>query len=171
MQTPLHVVCNGPFAASVIGSAWGDKHTPPTASYLRHGGRVARVWDDSHYYGVSAYTDGAKDEKARMAPQAVVKLCLGAIRACDVVFAWVDGEPGEGTLFELGYAVALGKRVVIAYPHVDMVANAWFAALACTQQIEAPTPAEAFAAAFAPTPATTLVHELARRTTAVSRGL
>jgi nucleoside 2-deoxyribosyltransferase len=169
MQTPLNVVCNGPFAASVIGGAWGNKHTPPSASYLRHGGRVAARIDES--YDACVYKDGAKDEKARMAPQAVVKLCLGAIRACDVVFAWVDGEPGEGTLFELGYAVALGKRVVIAYPHVDTVANAWFAALACTQQIEAPTPAEAFAAAFAPTPATTLVHELARRTTAVSRGL
>jgi nucleoside 2-deoxyribosyltransferase len=170
MKTPLNVVCNGPFAASLGDQcgAWGFKHTSPSAKYVRHGGRVAA--EENEECG-ARYKDGATEERARLSPQALIGLCLGAIRACDVVFAWVDGEPGEGTLFELGYAVALRKRVVIAYPHVDTIANAWFAALACTQQIQAPTPAEAFAAAFAPTPATTLQHELARRTTAVSAGL
>jgi nucleoside 2-deoxyribosyltransferase len=170
MKTPLNVVCNGPFAASLgdDAGAWASKHTSTTARYVRHGGRVAA--DENEDHGV-CHKDGATEEMARLSPQALIGLCLGAIRACDVVFAWVDGEPGEGTLFELGYAVALRKRVVIAYPHVDTIANAWFAALACTQQIQAPTPAEAFAAAFAPTPATTLHHELDRRTTAVSAGL
>jgi nucleoside 2-deoxyribosyltransferase len=170
MKTPFHVVCNGPFAASLGDSAgaWSSKQTSlSNTKYMRHGGRVAMHEEEDGYYP----QHGATEETARLAPQAIIKLCLDAIQACDVVFAWVDGEPGEGTLFELGYAVALKKRVIIAYPHVDTVANAWFAALACTQQIEAPSPAEAFAVAFAATPSTTLVHELARRTTAISQGL
>jgi nucleoside 2-deoxyribosyltransferase len=168
MKTPLNVVCNGPFAASLGDSdgVWNCKHTRGGSKYVRHGGRAA-----VKTYDHETETGGATEEKARLAPQAIIKLCLDAIQACDVVFAWVDGEPGEGTLFELGYAVALKKRVIIAYPHVDTVANAWFAALACTQQIEAPSPAEAFAVAFTATPSTTLVHELARRTTAISQGL
>lgn len=45
-----------------------------------------------------------------------VKLCLDAIDRSDVVFAWIDEPDAYGTLVELGYAKAKGKRVIVAFP-------------------------------------------------------
>jgi hypothetical protein len=38
-----------------------------------------------------------------------------AIKRADLVFAWINSADCYGTLFEIGYAVALGKAVVIAF--------------------------------------------------------
>jgi very-short-patch-repair endonuclease len=43
-------------------------------------------------------------------------LCLKAINRSDIVFAWLDDATAYGTIAELGYASALGKRIVIAVP-------------------------------------------------------
>jgi hypothetical protein len=61
--------------------------------------------------------------EGRMAPE-VVRLCLEAIGKADVLFAWVDQLDCYGTVSEIGYAKALGKRVWIRGPRVfrDM----WF---------------------------------------------
>ncbi|MCC3291260.1 nucleoside 2-deoxyribosyltransferase domain-containing protein [Arthrobacter sp. zg-Y1110] len=48
--------------------------------------------------------------------QATVKLCLDAIDRSDVVFAWIDAKDAYGTLVELGYAKAKGKRIIVAHP-------------------------------------------------------
>ena len=40
-----------------------------------------------------------------------------AIKRADLVFAWINSPDCYGTLFEIGYAVALGKAVVIAFDH------------------------------------------------------
>lgn len=43
----------------------------------------------------------------------VFRMCLEAVRACDVVVAVLDGpDCDSGTCVELGYAWALGKRIV-----------------------------------------------------------
>lgn len=39
--------------------------------------------------------------------------CIGQIKECDAVFAWIDSYDCYGTLFELGYAKGLGKPVFI----------------------------------------------------------
>jgi very-short-patch-repair endonuclease len=41
----------------------------------------------------------------------VTVLCLDAIRRADLVFAWIESRDCYGTLFELGYANALGKEI------------------------------------------------------------
>lgn len=46
----------------------------------------------------------------------VRRLCLAAIRASDIVFAWLDDATAHGTIAEIGYASALGKRILIAVP-------------------------------------------------------
>jgi very-short-patch-repair endonuclease len=43
-------------------------------------------------------------------------LCLAAIDAADIVFAWLDDPTAYGTLVEIGYAKARGKKIVIAAP-------------------------------------------------------
>ena len=47
--------------------------------------------------------------------RAIFNRCLAAIRASDVVFAWIERPDAYGTLAELGYAHACGKRIWIAY--------------------------------------------------------
>jgi len=42
--------------------------------------------------------------------------CIKAIKRADVVYAWIEDLEAFGTLWELGYATALGKRVVVALP-------------------------------------------------------
>jgi len=49
----------------------------------------------------------------------VVQRCLQAIASADLVFAWIDDLSCYGTLFELGYAKALGKRVAVRFAHGD----------------------------------------------------
>lgn len=50
------------------------------------------------------------------ARQSVISLCLQAIAKADLVFAWIDRPDCYGTLFELGYAKALGKRIAVCFP-------------------------------------------------------
>lgn len=45
----------------------------------------------------------------------VVERCLQAIASADLVFAWIDDLACYGTLFELGYAKALGKRLAVRF--------------------------------------------------------
>ena len=44
------------------------------------------------------------------------RLCLAAIRRSDIVFAWLDDVTAYGTIAEIGYASALGKRIVVVVP-------------------------------------------------------
>jgi len=55
-------------------------------------------------------------ERPATARQQVRRLCLDAIRRSDVVFAWLDDPTAYGTIAEIGYAHALGKRIVLAVP-------------------------------------------------------
>lgn len=51
-----------------------------------------------------------------------------AIDRADIVFAWLDDPTAHGTLWELGYAAAKGKRVVIAHPPMTAkIDQMWFA--------------------------------------------
>lgn len=86
---------------------------------------------DSH--GVVAPQPGCFDS----APRAlVVERCLEAVQRADLVFAWVDSVTAYGTIFELGYARALGKPVVVAHPRGFYDASdLWFARAASTTLI------------------------------------
>ncbi len=46
----------------------------------------------------------------------ITKQCLEAIDKSDVVFAWIDTADCFGTIFELGYALAKHKKIVLAMP-------------------------------------------------------
>ena len=54
-----------------------------------------------------------------------------ALAAADLVFAYITATDCHGTLFEIGYASALGKRIIVAFaPEID-AADFWFSALQC----------------------------------------
>lgn len=45
----------------------------------------------------------------------IVEQCLHAIKRADIVFAWIERSDCHGTLVELGYALALGKKIWLAF--------------------------------------------------------
>lgn len=52
------------------------------------------------------------------------KNSIAGIRACDIVFAWIEDDKCYGTLAELGYAKGIGREIFIAYSKwVDPI---WF---------------------------------------------
>ena len=55
----------------------------------------------------------------------VTRLCLDAVARADLVFAWIDTPDCYGTLFELGYAKALGKRCAVYFPQGNFYGTAW----------------------------------------------
>lgn len=77
---------------------------------LRHAG------DGDH--GVIGLGGNADDSRgAAGVRDAVRKLCLNAIKNTDIVFAWLDRPDCHGTLAEIGYAHAVGRRIWIATPN------------------------------------------------------
>lgn len=81
----------------------------------------------------------------------LVSLCLNAIKAADIVFAWVEEDDCYGTLCEVGYAAGHGVKVVTAsrdpslYPFQEWHEDMWFVRhLSTITHLYADTPAEAF---------------------------
>lgn len=71
----------------------------------------------------------------------VVRLCRLAIADATVVFGWLDAPDAYGTLWELGYAAGLGKRVVVATgDHTNR--EQWFAHVAADARIFGASSAE-----------------------------
>lgn len=90
----------------------------------------------------------------------LVQRCFQAIATADLVFAWIDTPDCYGTLFELGYAKALGKRVAVGFaggdfyqgrldreydPDVqpDPLDELWFTYFACHGQVYEDGPEDA----------------------------
>lgn len=66
-----------------------------------------------------------------MTQRQVISNNNAALAASDLVFAYVTAMDCHGTLFELGYASALGKRVIVAFaPNID-AADFWFSSMQC----------------------------------------
>lgn len=53
------------------------------------------------------------------------KLCLNAVAKCDVLFAWIDSPDCYGTISEIAYAKALGKKIIIG-GKIEISFDMWF---------------------------------------------
>jgi very-short-patch-repair endonuclease len=78
---------------------------------------------DDHGCGHGPHTHGCGPEEgmcggAYLTPgrRGIRDLCFDAIARSDLLFAWLDRMDAYGTLVEIGYAKALGKRIWIASP-------------------------------------------------------
>lgn len=67
--------------------------------------------DHGCFHGDNAHGVGA-DELVQHR-SAVVKLCKAAIATSDAMFVWLNDSTAYGTITEIGYAAALGKRIWI----------------------------------------------------------
>lgn len=96
-------------------------------------------------HGASVETCGVLevDEDRR---RAVRRRCLEGVAQADLVFAWVDDVTCFGTLFEIGYAHGLKKKIVLAAP--AMPPELWFA-FSGHEMVLTSTPAEALKQFFA----------------------
>jgi len=56
----------------------------------------------------------------------VVKQCKNAILRSDLVFAWIDDLTAFGTIFEIGVAIGMGKRVILATTGDEKTHELWF---------------------------------------------
>ena len=61
----------------------------------------------------------------------VIDECLTRIGLADIVFAWLTDKTCYGTLFELGYATAR-KKIIIVVASEEFMSEAWFPAMAAT---------------------------------------
>ena len=76
--------------------------------------------------------------------QRVTELCRNAINQSHWVFAWIASGDAYGTLFELGYAAAKGKRLFVSFASEALRQAMWFAANLAFDCAVSPTPAEAW---------------------------
>ena len=89
-----------------------------------HGNPCGGV-DDEDSHGVYAQEElGAHDGQIGTRAPVVVRLCRAAIKASDALFAWIDSPDCYGTIVEIGYALALGKKVWVSGP--KMYRDMWF---------------------------------------------
>lgn len=56
----------------------------------------------------------------------VKKRALAGIASADLVFAWLDDVTAFGTIYEIGHAHALGKRVIVGVPESGISPELWF---------------------------------------------
>ncbi len=127
---------------------WGDKHiyVGPFCS----GGKRHDYVDDTHgdqdvFYDPGHHSGFHPNPERR---KNIIDKCMDAIRSCDCVFAWLDDPTAYGTLWEMGYAVGLGKKVKVggAYDHPDL----WFPMGGCGGCVPDNSPREAFERFFGP---------------------
>lgn len=135
----------------VAGAVLGHDYTGPFFISCDHG---CAHGDGTHGAGAGQFYDGPHTadlanclDEACPPRATVARLCLDAIRRSDLVFAWMPLADAHGTLFELGYALALGKSVIIGVT-TDPPRDAWFACHAVHMTIGAESPRAALTTAL-----------------------
>ncbi|MCY1141568.1 hypothetical protein OWR29_26520 [Actinoplanes sp. Pm04-4] len=79
-------------------------------------------------HGVAAGSAACGGAYPGLPREEVVKRCLAAIEDCTHIFAWIDEPTAYGSLAEIGYARALGKRIYLYLPAgVQALDDLWFA--------------------------------------------
>ena len=61
----------------------------------------------------------------------VIRLNMDAIIKADLVFAYIAAPDCYGTIFEIGVAIAKGKRVVMAFAPGIRADDFWFSSMRC----------------------------------------
>lgn len=71
----------------------------------------------------------------------LIRRCFDAIRRADLVFCWIDAAEDYGSMVELGYALGIGKLVVVGLrDRGDPAEDRWFARFAAAQSFFTTTP-------------------------------
>lgn len=84
-----------------------------------HGVGLNRLCPDGERYDCYAETDYFSEGEVK-------NICLNQIKKSDVIFAYINSDECFGTLYELGYAAALGKPILLLFDNEDRRKNMWF---------------------------------------------
>lgn len=102
-------------------------------------------------HGVGAGGQGGEEPccwgDSAFSREEVARRCLDAVRRADLVFCWLQAPEDYGSMIEVGFALALGKRVVIGADDFDLVESHWFASSA-SSSVMAVTPEDALRTAL-----------------------
>lgn len=81
--------------------------------------------DNSHGVGLGKDYDcyGMSDH---FTEKEVKAICLDQIRRSDIVFAYINDDTCYGSLFELGYAAALNKPILLLFDNCKRRNDMWF---------------------------------------------
>jgi len=92
-------------------SFWGQRYeyVGPFFSGSRHASDMGEHGDDD-----CADEHCGRSECNRTA---IFSCCRRALNDCDAVFVWLDDRTAFGTIWEMGYATALGKKVAVGVFH------------------------------------------------------
>lgn len=99
--------------------------------------------ENSHGQGLQEFDGSVCQDTPIHTPQRVVQNCLDAIKETDLFFAWIDDLTCYGTIAEIGYAVAKGKKVFLGCPG-ELNKDLWFIKTMAHRTISAATPRDAF---------------------------
>ena len=82
--------------------------------------------DNSHGVGLSKRQYDSYGERNIFSEKEVNDICLSQIRKSDVIFAYINSNSCYGTLYELGYAKSLGKKIIILFESGKLMKDMWF---------------------------------------------
>lgn len=104
---------------------------------VRYSGPFFVGCDHGCAHGTSTHGNGVSPDNAGCAEAAttradVVQRCREGIERADHVFAWLDDLTAYGTIFELGLAVGLGKKIWLYTTHDRDHDDLWFTKHAAT---------------------------------------
>lgn len=90
----------------------------------------------SESHGVGAYTEKEIDNDSGITPDRcsgegvpaglVPQICESQIMDSNFLFAYIDSSTCYGTLYEIGYAKAMGIQVAVMFANPDLKRDMWF---------------------------------------------
>lgn len=106
-----------------IGCDHGCFHGPNTHGIGRVGYPAMCSQDNDVDYPGTTWDNHCPDDSRE---EYVARRCAEAISVSDVVYAWIDDLTAFGSIFEIGLAVGMGKRVIVATPGDEKTQDLWF---------------------------------------------
>lgn len=106
-----HINITGPFFLSCDHSCYHGENS--------HGVGLNKYYPDGERYDCYGLRDQFTEDEVK-------EICLKQIKKSDIVFAYINDDTCYGTLYEIGYAAALGKKIAILFDLPERLKKMWF---------------------------------------------
>ena len=106
-----HIIITGPFFLSCDHSCYHGENS--------HGVGLNKYYPDGERYDCYGLRDQFTEDEVK-------DICLRQIKKSDVIFAYINDDTCYGTLYELGYAKSLGKKIIILFESGKLMKDMWF---------------------------------------------
>jgi len=137
---------SGPYTVACDHGCSHASFTPDEKHVWRDAGEQPMSHD---WRGTGTHGSASSFCVGRIYPRSIMERSCDGIRKADCVFVWIEDEECFGTLVEIGYAVALKKRVYVAHhPAISTSGEMWFAFESATKIVETEDPGSAWLAAI-----------------------